>query len=208
MSSVTTAGNCPGNYTITRTWTATDQCGNTSSASQTISVIDNTAPVLVGVPSNTTASCSSVPTAATVTATDNCGTANVVMSETTASGNCPGNYTITRTWTATDQCGNTSSASQTISVTDNTAPILVGVPVNTTATCTSISELPAAATVTATDNCGTATVVMSETTTAGNCPCSSDCVITRTAARCCCLTHYHTSNSTIISGCYCSSCWY
>ena len=156
MSETTTAGNCPGNYTITRTWTATDQCGNTSSASQTISVSDNTAPILVGVPAKTTATCTSISElpVANVTATDNCGTATVVMSETTTAGNCPGNYTITRTWTATDQCGNTSSASQTISVTDNTAPVLVGVPSNTSATCTSV---PSAATVTATDNCGTPT---------------------------------------------------
>ena len=36
-------GTC-GNYTITRTWTTTDLCGNTGSQSQQITVIDNTKP--------------------------------------------------------------------------------------------------------------------------------------------------------------------
>ena len=125
MSSVTTAGNCPGNYTITRTWTATDQCGNTSGASQTITVTDNTAPVLVGVPLNVTATCEIGPgTSPIVTATDNCGTASVVMNEVTTPGNLAGNYSIIRTWTATDQCGNTSSALQVITIKDITAPVV------------------------------------------------------------------------------------
>ncbi|MCK7590876.1 T9SS type A sorting domain-containing protein, partial [Subsaxibacter sp. CAU 1640] len=41
-------GECEGSYTVTRTWTATDDCGNSSTASQVIEVEDNTAPVLVG----------------------------------------------------------------------------------------------------------------------------------------------------------------
>ena len=175
-SSVTTPGNCPGNYTITHTWIAVDAYGNSSTSSQTISVSDNTAPILVGVPSNTTATCTSVPSAATVTATDNCGIATVVMSSVTNAGNCPGNYTITRTWTATDQCGNISSASQRILVIDNTAPELVGVPANITRTCQVGPGV--AAIVTATDNCGTASVVMSEVTTLGNF--AGNYIVTRT----------------------------
>ena len=43
---VTTPGNCAGNYSVTRRWTATDDCGNTSTATQTISVRDAVAPVI------------------------------------------------------------------------------------------------------------------------------------------------------------------
>jgi hypothetical protein len=43
---VTTNGSCAGSYSITRTWTATDSCGNSSTASQTINVQDKTAPVI------------------------------------------------------------------------------------------------------------------------------------------------------------------
>src|SRR5260221_2278472 len=42
---VSTPGSCAGNYSVTRTWTATDKCGNSSTASQTINVQDATAPV-------------------------------------------------------------------------------------------------------------------------------------------------------------------
>ncbi|WP_164905520.1 hypothetical protein, partial [Flavobacterium sufflavum] len=73
-------GNCASNYTLTRTWTAKDACGNESSKSQTITVKDTTAPVLSNAPADVTVECSAVPTAtaADLTATDNCDAAPVV----------------------------------------------------------------------------------------------------------------------------------
>jgi len=44
-------GLCPNNYTLRRTWTATDQCSNSTSATQVITVHDNTPPV-IGCPGN------------------------------------------------------------------------------------------------------------------------------------------------------------
>ena len=127
-SDVITAGSCPGNYTITRTWTATDECGNDVSADQIITVQDTTDPVLT-VPANETVECSddtSTTATGTATATDNCDAAPVVtFNDVITAGNCAGNYTITRTWTATDECGNDVSADQIITVQDTTPPSIV-----------------------------------------------------------------------------------
>jgi hypothetical protein len=99
-------GNCSGNYTLTRTWTATDANGNSSSKTQVITVQDTQKPVLSAAPANVTVECNAVPAAATLTATDNCSTPVVTYNEVRTYGHCSGNYTLTRTWTATDACGN------------------------------------------------------------------------------------------------------
>ena len=45
-------GNCENSYTLIRTWTATDACGNNTTTSQTITVTDDKVPVLSGVPAD------------------------------------------------------------------------------------------------------------------------------------------------------------
>ncbi|MGO8019849.1 hypothetical protein AB9E19_33415, partial [Rhizobium leguminosarum] len=64
--------------------------------------------------------------------------------------------------TATDACGNDVTFTQTITVTDNIDPVLVGIPAATaTVDC---GAIPAVPTVTATDNCDTAVpVIFTET---------------------------------------------
>jgi len=60
------------------------------------------------------------------TATDNCDeTVTITFNDSIDPGACPQEYTVTRTWTATDDCGNTSTCSRSITVQDNTAPVIV-----------------------------------------------------------------------------------
>ncbi|HEY3025772.1 MAG TPA: carboxypeptidase regulatory-like domain-containing protein, partial [Pyrinomonadaceae bacterium] len=150
-SDVTTPGSSPGNYTITRTWTATDASGNSSSCTQTITVRDTTAPS-ISCPADKTVSCdaSTDPSATgTATAADNCSTATVTHSDVTTPGSSAGNYTITRTWTATDASGNSSSCTQTITVRDTTAPTIT-CPANQTVSCDASTDPSATGTATAT----------------------------------------------------------
>ncbi|SHM17161.1 HYR-like domain-containing protein, partial [Flavobacterium xinjiangense] len=119
---------CQGGFTIARTWSLVDNCGNaTANQVQTITIRDNTAPTLT-VPVNTTAECSSVPQAGIASAVDNCDTTPTVTfvgetSTKTSTGACTDqNYTLTRTWKAEDSCGNFVTKSQTIKVQDTTAP--------------------------------------------------------------------------------------
>jgi hypothetical protein len=136
--------------TITRTFTATDDCGNTASCTQIITVGDTTPPT-ISCPGPITVECvgdvpACDPTAAT--ATDNCSVPVVTCVDGPLVGDeCGG--TITRTYTATDDCGNTASCTQIITVDDTTPPT-----VNCPTGCIEIEcRVPYFFTVTTADNC-------------------------------------------------------
>ena len=124
-SELRTDGSCVNSYTLARTWMATDDTGNSSSQTQTITVQDTTAPVLVGVPTDLTVECDSVPDPANPTAIDNCDTNPTIdYSEVRTDDDCADSYTLSRTWTATDSCGNSSSQTQIVTAQDTTAPVI------------------------------------------------------------------------------------
>jgi hypothetical protein len=110
-------------YTITRIWTFTDACNNTSSVSQIINVLDNIAPVAPAAPALETFQCLAlVPAPGTLTAPDNCsGNISAMGVDVQVANSC--GYTITRTWTFIDACNNTSSVSQIINVLDDIPPV-------------------------------------------------------------------------------------
>ncbi|MRG44417.1 T9SS type B sorting domain-containing protein [Chitinophaga sp. SYP-B3965] len=174
MNEVRTNGACANTYTLTRTWTAVDECGNDTTITQVINVRDTTAPIFDAVaPADTTVNCDAVPTQPTITATDNCSTTPniaVTMNEVRTNGACPNTYTLTRTWTARDECGNDTTLTQVITVQDTTAPVFAVIaPADTTVDCSSV---PTQATIAATDNCSTTpnvTVTMNEVRTNGTC---------------------------------------
>jgi uncharacterized repeat protein (TIGR01451 family) len=127
---VPAGNNFPVGQTII-TYTADDGHGHTKSAMQTVTVTDDTVPILsvppdqtVNAPAN---SCSANVNPGTASASDNCSGVNVVG---TRSDNQPLNapYPVgvtTITWKATDASGNITTGTQTITVKDATAPVIV-----------------------------------------------------------------------------------
>ena len=117
-SDALTAGNCANESVITRTWALTDACGNTTSANQTISVVDTTAPTLVtSFDENITVACDDIPAVPDLVFEDACSNSmSVVPNESSTQINDFEDYTITRTWTVTDDCGNADVFTQTITV--------------------------------------------------------------------------------------------
>ncbi|MDI5896081.1 gliding motility-associated C-terminal domain-containing protein [Flavobacterium algoritolerans] len=184
FADVTTNGQCAGSYSVTRTWTATDACGNAASASQTINVQDTTAPVIATLPSASTISCPATPVFAQAIATDGCGSiVTLTFADVTTNGQCAGSYSVTRTWTATDACGNASTATQTINVQDTTAPVIAALPSASTISC---PATPVFAQAIATDGCGsTVTLTFADVTTNGQCAGSYSVTRTWTATDAC-----------------------
>jgi hypothetical protein len=165
-------------YTIARSWTATDNCGNSFTVSQGILVEDTTPPVLHNIPANITAECDQLPSPPTnVYATDNCDDNVTVSYEQT--GEIVGCYAnIIRTWTATDACGNTTSESQIIVVGDTTPPTII-CPEYIIVGCTEEVPAPDVTLVETYDNCSAVTVEF-VSDASGQALCVNRYVITRT----------------------------
>ncbi len=117
----------------TITYTADDGHGNTASDTQTVTVTDNTPPVVnappdqLMVPSDP-GMCSATVNPGTATATDNCDS-SVTITATRSDGqplNAPYPVgTTTITWKGTDDANNMGTDTQTITVKDANAPVIV-----------------------------------------------------------------------------------
>ncbi|WP_449555746.1 HYR-like domain-containing protein, partial [Hanstruepera flava] len=167
----------PCNIIITRTWTFTDDCNNSSSVSQTITVADTIAPVAPSAPADITYECiADVPAPGDLTANDNCAGDITVTGVDNTDSSDPCNIIITRTWTFTDDCNNSSSVSQTITVADSIAPVAPSAPADITYEC--IADVPAPGDLTANDNCAGDITVTGVDNTDSSDPCNI--IITRT----------------------------
>ncbi len=171
MTETVLPGTCPILYMLQRVWTGSNACGDIASATQLVFVADAPA-VFSGVPANTSASCDAIPIGAIVTYTNACNALPKVaaLTQSVIFGLCPNSYTLQRVWTATNLCAASGSATQLIFVADTTAPVLFGVPADTSSACDAI---PTPAVVTATDNCATGiTVVLQQSVDTGGTPTS------------------------------------
>jgi len=150
------AGSISSPLVISRLFTATDGAGNSASAYQTITVIDNTPPVpdLTALP-DVNGQCSATISAAP-TATDNCrgsvsGTTTDPVSYTTQ-----GTFIVT--WTFADGNGNSSTQTQRVIVSDSTAPSIATAN-KTVNTDPNLCSAAVAHGTTAADNCALASLV-------------------------------------------------
>jgi hypothetical protein len=138
VGDVITPGACANRSTVTRTYRATDLCGNSATCAQIITVNDIIAPTIINPPANVTVECFLIPAVPPPpTATDNCAGIVIVtyLGEIKTPGICPTLYTLTRTWRATDVCGNSVTASQVITVIDTYAPQFTVIPVDVVLEC-------------------------------------------------------------------------
>jgi hypothetical protein len=159
------------NYTITRTWTATDVTGNRTSCDQTITVQDVTAPAIT-CPASVTLNCednTSIAANGSATGSDICSPVAITSSDvSTQSADINDaahyNYTITRTWTATDVTGNRTSCDQTITVQDVTAPAIT-CPASVTLNCQDNTSIAANGSATGSDICSPVSITSSDAST-------------------------------------------
>jgi RHS repeat-associated protein len=119
MTEVSDGNTCP--ETITRTWTATDKCGNTVSESQTITIDDKTPPTFENLPSAIEIyvdnnGLATVPDlTGQVTVKDNCG-CQPTITQTTPAGPFHAGDKFQVSFTAEDECGNKTSVSVSVEV--------------------------------------------------------------------------------------------
>jgi parallel beta-helix repeat protein len=136
---VTVTNGAPGTFaqgTNLVVWTATDACGNSSTCTQNVIVIDNEPPTIICPASitvtGTIGTASTVVTFTTPTATDNCST-NVSVVSSPASGSHFPFGTNTVTSTAVDRSGNSNSCAFSVTVIPPAGPDLSGFWTATTA---------------------------------------------------------------------------
>jgi len=185
LGTATANDNCPG-FVVTRTgvpagnnfpvgtttitYTVTDRVGNTAQDTQTVTVIDDTPPVVTPPAAVTlytglgATSCSVTvsnldATLGTGSATDNCPGVGAVSRSGVPAGNVFPVGQTTLTYSATDAHGNTGSATQVVTVVDNTPPV-ISCPANIVLepTCPT-GAIATFANATATDNCAVQSVL-------------------------------------------------
>jgi len=106
------------------TWTATDSSGNSESATQTITVVDTTAPVLIAPEPIIQEAINDVANPVRIGNPESIDIMEIISITNDAPEVFPFGETIV-TWTATDSSGNSESATQTITVVDTTLPTII-----------------------------------------------------------------------------------
>ncbi len=183
VSDVISNQTCTNRYTVTRTYRATDVCGNSSTCSQIITVNDITAPTLTCPPPITVTCAALVPAPApgSISASDNCagGVTVTFVSDVISNQTCANRYTLTRTYRATDVCGNSATCTQVITVNDVIPPSIT-CPADQALSCSENVPVANIAGVISSDNCAGAVTVTFVGDAISNQTCANKFTVTRT----------------------------
>ena len=147
------------------TWTATDASGNVTTLTQEINVVDDINPTIAA------------PEAVLAYTDDNCEATGVDLGTAVASDNCNTGLVVSNdapvvypigltvvTWTAIDAYGNTSTATQDVNVFDTVAPVIDLVDIDFTLDALGEGDIVFDDIDNGTtDNCGIATITLSQT---------------------------------------------
>ena len=184
FAEIETPGDCPQEYTITRTWTATNSCGERIDYTRIITIVDEEAPMITfdipmmqGVANgdSITIQCDEVLalTEESAIVTDNCDDdPEVTFIEETMLGSCEDDGYLLRMlccWRVKDACGNADEFCVIVRITDSEAPVLSETPADMTISFENGDVVPPVPTITATDNCADAEVIYTSSTEAQDC---------------------------------------
>ncbi|QCE43223.1 Ig-like domain-containing protein [Psychroserpens sp. NJDZ02] len=204
---------CGTSGSITVTYTVRDECDNTSTTSATLTIEDNTGPDLTNCATiNKTIECNSTSNQSeandwnnnNIAALRNCGTddcdidsTNNVTSNFNFSNYVPNacGGTIEAEYSVIDDCGNITLISGVFTIIDTTPPNFnQSLPADITVT---VDNIPNTPNITASDNCGSASVNFNETESGDVCTGSYTITRTWTATDQCDLTTTHTQIITV-----------
>ncbi len=129
-TSFTAACGDTGEYSVT--FTATDDCGNSSTCEKQITIVDQTNPLFEASPMDLILECSNTNNSnlynswldanGNGVASDNCGEITWSVSVLDAIPSCGQTESIPHLWTITDECGNFSTAISNVITNDNNSP--------------------------------------------------------------------------------------
>ena len=201
------------------TWTATDACGNSMTATSNLIVIPDTENPMISTTADLTLDCSNISATTDAsalvtqwletnyTASDNCSLSDVSFDYAASTLDvCTASTTLV-TWTATDACGNTMTATSNLVVIPDTENPMISTTADLTLDCSNISATTDASGLvtqwletnyTASDNCSLSDVSFDYAASTLDVCTASTTLVTWTATDACGNTMTATSNLIVI----------